>query len=350
MSRADLPDGASSASPSWSRPTRRSGAVFAAKAMALRTRRAASDLMAGPTRLGRAGGPALAMVVARSRTPLWADEGLAERAAQLGKVQNLRVACRALDGLVLPADATFSFWRQVGPPSRGRGYARGRMLREGCMVLSVGGGLCQLSNALYDVATRAGCRITERHAHSRIVPGSLAAAGRDATVAWNYVDLRFVADRPLRLAARLDRDDLVVELLGAPRDADAPRMPSACDEARPTARSCAVCGETRCHRNEQSPAAGAAPGRHAFLVDEAWPEFRAYLAAEAALGDQLAVPLDGARLGLARYTWPTAGRGGCVSAPLATLSRAWAQRAAGALMWPVSRNPTHCGLAWAWPQ
>ncbi len=80
------------------------------------------------------------------------------------------------------------------------------------MIPAIGGGLCQLSNALYDVALAAGCEIVERHAHSRTVPGSAAAAGRDATVAWNYVDLRFSSPRELRLGVRLDSDDLVVEL------------------------------------------------------------------------------------------------------------------------------------------
>ncbi len=93
-----------------------------------------------------------------------------------------------------PADRgneVFSFWRHVGRPTRGRGFADGRELREGCIVPSVGGGFCQLSNALYAAALDAGCEIVERHAHSRRVPGSMAEAGRDATVFWNYVDLRF---------------------------------------------------------------------------------------------------------------------------------------------------------------
>ena len=62
------------------------------------------------------------------------------------------------------------------------GFVAGRELREGCMVSSIGGGLCQLSNALYAAALEAGCEIVERHAHSKVVPGSLAERGLDATV------------------------------------------------------------------------------------------------------------------------------------------------------------------------
>ena len=162
--------------PTWAPPTRWSALVFAGKAGLLRLRRSGQDIVRGPRRLARlAGLDGFDVAAGVSTTPLWADPALAERTQQQGKVQNLRVAARALEGLVLPAGAVFSFWRQVGPPIRPRGYVSGRMLQQGCMVPAIGGGLCQLSNALYDAALQAGCRIVERHPHSRIVPGSAAA-------------------------------------------------------------------------------------------------------------------------------------------------------------------------------
>ena len=200
--------------PSMTRPTRYSQLVFGAKAVALRAKRGARNLIASPPLLAKAEAPGFPHLLAESRSSLWADEALAERGFQLGKIQNLRIACRALDGLVIPAGAVFSVWRHLGAPIAARGYVPGRMLKQGCMVPSIGGGLCQLSNALYDAALQAGCRIVERHSHSRIVPGSAAASGRDATLAWNYVDLRFAPDREMRLSARLDRESLVIRLLG----------------------------------------------------------------------------------------------------------------------------------------
>ena len=103
------------------------------------------------------------------------------------------------------------------------------------------------------------------------MPGSAAAFGRDATVAWNYVDLRFSADRDLRLTARLDRDSLTVRLLG--RTAGEPARVSAGAERRmdaPAARSCGSCDEVDCFRREARPA--RPEDRRVFLVDEAWPE------------------------------------------------------------------------------
>ena len=306
-----------------------SSTVFAAKAVAFRARRTMVDLANSPPRLSR-GHPEFAEVAGASQSGLWSDESLAERAMQLGKVQNLRVAALALDGLFIPAGVTFSFWRNVGPPVVNRGFARGRMLREGCMVGSVGGGLCQLSNALYEVALQAGCTITERHSHSRIVPGSIAAEGRDATVAWNYVDLRFTADRDLRLSVRLDRQTLSVTLFGAEPVGPAEIAASLDKALLRAARSCASCGETTCRLHEAAlPFAVERVGSRAFLVDEAWPEFRLYVQDAHAAGDSLGLPLDGAALGLPRYAWPKNGFRHVSSAPVEAFRRSLALRSAG---------------------
>ncbi len=320
--------------PSMTRPTRYSQLVFGAKAVALRAKRGARNLIASPPLLAKAEAPGFPNLLAESRSSLWADEALAERGFQLGKIQNLRIACRALDGLVIPAGAVFSVWRHLGAPIAARGYVPGRMLKQGCMVPSIGGGLCQLSNALYDAALQAGCRIVERHSHSRIVPGSAAASGRDATLAWNYVDLRFAPDREMRLSARLDRESLVIRLL-APAKTAVPLAPPAETRTTPVresaaARSCATCDEIDCFRHEHGRAAppGAAD-RHVFLVDEAWPEFQAHLRDARRPEDRLGLPLDGARLGLTRYAWHVGDFAQRASAPVQTLRRSWALRRAG---------------------
>lgn len=316
---------------SWTRPTRFSRLVFAGKAVVLRVRRGAWNAVSGPPRLGRAEGVDFTDIVAESRTPLWSDEALAERALQFGKVQNLRVACRSLDGLVIPAGAEFSLWRHLGPPIRARGYVSGRMIQQGCLTPAVGGGLCQLSNALYDAALQAGCRIVERHAHSRVVPGSAAAIGRDATIAWNYVDLRFAPEQTLRLSARLDRTSLAIRLLAAPGKAvrrGAAARDSEVDLA--VARSCGSCDEVDCFLHEAGARAPSAPAdRQVFLVDEAWPEFRDYVEGARRAGDALGLPIDGAALRLSRYAWPTDGFARTRSAPLAALARSLALRRVG---------------------
>jgi hypothetical protein len=256
---------------------------------------------------------------------LWSDDREAEASYQRGKIHNLRRSTRALDGILLPAGEVFVFWRQIGRACRGRGYVTGRMLQQGCMVPAIGGGLCQLSNALYDAALQSGCDIVERHAHSRIIPGSSAQEGRDATVAWNYIDLRFRARRPLLIEARLERDELVVRFRGRP---DAVGRESLRADAfightgrpRSVARSCATCGDAACHRHERAGAIKSR-GRTAYLVDEGWPEFQDYVRRAHRREDLLAIPLDGRRWRLPRYRWDTSGFAAIGTAPLETFAR-----------------------------
>ncbi|TDP48206.1 VanW family protein [Zavarzinia compransoris] len=146
------------------------------------------------------------------RTPLYAEVDPAEATLQLGKVENLRVVARRLDGLVIRRGQVFGFWHQVGRPSRGRGFVPGRELRHGCIIPTIAGGICQMSNSLHHVARTAGMAILERHSHTSPVPGAAFPPGEDATVFWNYIDLRFRAPADVVLHARLTATELVVGL------------------------------------------------------------------------------------------------------------------------------------------
>ncbi|ESQ76673.1 hypothetical protein ABAC402_03080 [Asticcacaulis sp. AC402] len=185
-------------------------AVFAVKSGLLKLRRLGLDLVSGVQRWRAM--PGRGEILAEVTTPLWSDDSVAERGLQLGKVQNLRIAAKALNGLVVPAGQVFSFWAQVGPPTRGRGFVEGRELRQGCLIPTVAGGLCQMSNSLHVAAKRAGCDIVERHGHTAVVPGSPFGPNDDATVFWNYVDLRFRPRETVRLRVILTEHDLQVML------------------------------------------------------------------------------------------------------------------------------------------
>ena len=310
-------------------PSRLDTVVFEAKAAVFRGLRALEEALARKATRRHAPGDALcdAPVVARVRSPLWnAPAGAKEYALTAGKIQNLRVALAGLDGIVVPAGETLSFWKQVGRATRRRGFVAGRELREGCLVATIGGGLCQLSNALYEAALAAGFEIVERHAHSRRVPGSRAALQRDATVFWNYVDLRFRSRKAFRIEARLTSDHLEVVFRAEPATA-ARAMAEEADGRRAAANDCTTCGETRCHRNDPETATlGRRPT--AWLLDGAWPEFAALLTREAATEDALFLPMR--RPARARYAWPAGRCGAETTAPLVALQRAFALRRAPA--------------------
>jgi hypothetical protein len=310
-------------------PSRRSAFVFAAKVLALQLKRAGRELARRPARGRKTRALADAPVVAQSVTALWTAQSAAELRLTAGKVENLRVAVRAFDGIELGPGEVFSFWRQLGRPTRRRGYVEGRELREGCIVPSVAGGLCQLSNALYDAALKAGLTVVERHAHSRVVPGSLAEQGRDATVFWNYVDLRFASPRGLRIEAELTGGDLVVTLR-APRAEAAAKSERALGKLKIEAASCETCGVNQCFRHHELHADGGkdAVSLTAALVDGVWPEHAAWLAGlpGPAARQVLLAPLDGERRGKPQYAWPRAPFGKIGEAAWVALKRSFVSR------------------------
>jgi glycosyltransferase involved in cell wall biosynthesis len=307
-------------------PTRHSAFIFRGKSVLLQASRLLREIVSGsrprkyPTGSVLKGLPEAAV----SRTPLWTETDPAERFLVAGKIHNLRAAARRLNGVELPAGAVFSFWRQVGRASRFRGYVAGRELREGCIIPNIGGGLCQLSNALYDAALKCGLDIVERHAHTRVVAGSLAEQGRDATVFWNYVDLRFRAPQQLRIEVELDTKDLIVRFRSewATSAVSTPAKYRPVHEPEPG--SCATCEVGDCHR--VIPKTETEFGRIAFLVDEYSPEFDGFIQEERKAGDRLFVPLDGRRFRRANYAWSTAGFGDVRQSLFVTAQRSFASR------------------------
>lgn len=135
---------------------------------------------------------------------------------ELGKIENLRVAARRLNGLELNKGDVFGFWRCIGRPTRRKGYVVGRELRQGCLVPTIAGGICQLTNAISRTAIHAGMEMIERHRHSAAVADLVFDPETDATVFWNYIDLRFRAPRPIRLAVFLTTETLEVRIEGRP--------------------------------------------------------------------------------------------------------------------------------------
>jgi len=202
----------------------------------------------------------------------------------VGKIHNLRLAAKQFGGLEIPAGTIFSFWKQLGRASAARGFVRGRELREGCVIPAIGGGLCQLSNAIYDAAVRAGLEVVERHRHSRVLPGSLAEFDRDATVFWNYLDLRLRAPFAWRLEIDLDAERLRVRIRGrADRSGIAHPLSLRAGTAQATG-DCATCDEQDCHQH----VGPQGMSRHrTWLFVEPWPEFVTLLERERGNGDRV---------------------------------------------------------------
>jgi glycosyltransferase involved in cell wall biosynthesis len=149
--------------------------------------------------------------------------------------------------------------------------------------------------------------IVERHAHTQVIPGSLAEAGRDATVFWNYVDLRFTSDRAFRIEAKLSERDLIVRFKSDKSTVAQTKISLQNPKSKiQSPNSCATCGVGECFRNLKTQQ-NLNFGRTAFLVDEFSPEFDLYVQRNRSEKDLLFLPLNGKRFRKANYAWTTAG-------------------------------------------
>ncbi|RHX90502.1 VanW family protein [Leptospira stimsonii] len=257
--------------------------------------------------------PGISSVLAISETPLWnPNDTLENNILTFGKIENLRIAARKLNGVRVSAGQVFSFWKQIGNPNFGKGYVLGREIREGCIVPSIAGGLCQISNALYDVAVRSGFEILERHKHSYVFPGSLAEKDRDATIKWNYVDLRFRSPVDYQIEIEFNSESMIVRFRSLARfqteDSSfdfAEENPTETFPPRKEAKSlndCYSCGRVSCsqHSWNNRPTSEFT----VWVLDEVWPEYDAYVSAHCVPKDSVILPLkNGSRWGINRFDW-----------------------------------------------
>ena len=127
---------------------------------------------------------------------------------------NVQLAAQRLDGLVIPAGASFSFNRTVGPRTPARGYLAAPSYLGGESPATIGGGICLLSSALYQAALKAGFQIEQRVPHMRTIHS--VPPGLDATVWYGGADLRWMNRLPqaVKLTASIHDHKLLFRLSG----------------------------------------------------------------------------------------------------------------------------------------
>lgn len=129
---------------------------------------------------------------------------------QHNKVTNLKLAIRNINGIVIKPGEKFSLWKQVGRPTKRKGYLEGLVLHNGQISKGIGGGLCQLGNLLYWMALHTDLKVTERWRHSfdvfpdinRTIPFACGA-----TLSYNYVDLQLSNDTDMEFRIDVWLDD-----------------------------------------------------------------------------------------------------------------------------------------------
>jgi vancomycin resistance protein YoaR len=118
------------------------------------------------------------------------------------RVKNIQIASAKFHGLMVAPGATLSMSDVLGDISLDNGYAEALIILGDQTIKGVGGGVCQVSTALFRTAFFGGYPIVERHAHAyrvryyeQTASGYKAdLAGLDATVFVPLVDFKFTND------------------------------------------------------------------------------------------------------------------------------------------------------------
>lgn len=284
-----------------------SDTIFRLKTLVLTIQRVFKNLLSSTSKFYDKGLLTEQPIIASSESDLWNPFDNKENwILTAGKIQNLRISAKKIHGIEVKANETFSFWRHIGNPNFGKGYVIGREIREGCIVPTIAGGLCQLSNALYDAALKANFDIVERHKHTKVIKGSLAEQDRDATVKWNYIDLQFKSNFDFRIEVELSSDKLMVRLRSEQKNeksSDTPVKPSQSDKLN----DCYSCGNLACFKHSDRTSIKPEVATTTFILDEKWPEYDAYIKEIATDADNFILPLQANKfIKTDRYTWSSA--------------------------------------------
>ncbi|HEY6836960.1 MAG TPA: VanW family protein [Gaiellaceae bacterium] len=132
------------------------------------------------------------------------------------RIHNVQLVARLIDGKLIAPGATFSFNHATGARTASKGFLEAPVIINGEVTTGLGGGVCQVSTTVFNAAYEAGLNITQRTNHALYI--SHYPQGRDATVDYPDVDLKFVNDTPhwLLLRTFVGSYSLVVDLYGAP--------------------------------------------------------------------------------------------------------------------------------------
>ncbi len=130
------------------------------------------------------------------------------------RITNLRIACEKINGSTIMPDETFSTNAALSPFTEANGYKLAGAYVNGELVEDIGGGVCQVSSALYEAALNAELDIVERYNHSKKV--GYMDYGYDATLAGDVKDLKIKNNtgKPLYIIANLDGGAVNVGIMG----------------------------------------------------------------------------------------------------------------------------------------
>ncbi len=142
------------------------------------------------------------------------DEGAVNRS------HNIALASSTLNGCLVKQEEIFSLNKRLGPRLADTGYLLAPVFIGDHLDLDIGGGICQVATTLYNAVILADLPVLERAPHP--LPVSYVALGRDATIAGDYLDLKFANnnDTPVYITSKAENGTLTIAIYGQKKEND----------------------------------------------------------------------------------------------------------------------------------
>uniref|UniRef100_A0AAU2JJW2 VanW family protein n=1 Tax=Streptomyces sp. NBC_00049 TaxID=2903617 RepID=A0AAU2JJW2_9ACTN len=131
-------------------------------------------------------------------------EPAAYRTTDIGRAAEL------IDGSLVLPDETWSFNRTVGERTQQNGFVDGLIINNGQYEKAAGGGVSAVATTVFNAMFFAGVKPVGYGAHSFYI--ERYPEGREATVAWGSLDLRFANDSGKALSIRAEATDTSVTI------------------------------------------------------------------------------------------------------------------------------------------
>jgi len=130
------------------------------------------------------------------------------------RIHNVQLVAHLIDHHLIAPGEEFSFNKTTGERTAAKGFLEAPVIINGELQTGLGGGVCQVSTTTFNAAYEAGLKITARTNHALYI--SHYPLGRDATVNYPDVDLKFVNDTGhwLLLRTFVGSSSLTVALYG----------------------------------------------------------------------------------------------------------------------------------------
>ncbi len=123
---------------------------------------------------------------------------------------NIHLMADYLDGSVAKAHSDWSMLDTSGEISEAAGYQAASQIVDGELVDDFGGGVCQVATTVFNAVYESGFPVPVRHNHSLYM--SSYPDGRDAAIAWSYLDLVWSNDSDSDVLVRAYCTDTTVTI------------------------------------------------------------------------------------------------------------------------------------------